>query len=58
MAKDDLVKVVAKYPSKDEKVTLWGIDFVLDGDDYVANVTAEQAESLLDAERVTKSKAK
>ena len=49
-AKD--VKVRAVYQSNDDAATLWGIDFVKDGDDLVATLSKDDANLMVIAGRV------
>jgi len=55
-----LVKVTANYGVREERATLWGVDFVQEGEGdevvYVAEVTEEVAKSLIDAKRAVKAK--
>jgi hypothetical protein len=60
MAKSDkgnLVKVIANYSVREDTATLWGVDFVKqgEGDDakYVAEVDSETSKSLIEAGRAT-----
>ncbi|MES2637351.1 MAG: hypothetical protein V4605_08500 [Pseudomonadota bacterium] len=57
---EKLVKVIANYIAREERATLWGVDFVQDGEGdelvYVAEVTEEVAKSLIDAKRAVKAK--
>lgn len=48
-----LVKVIANYDGKrNERENLWGIDFVFDGDVYVAELSKEDADAMIEAKRV------
>lgn len=49
------VKVIANYGVRDERITLWGIDFVQEGDKYTAELPEEQATELIDAGRAIKA---
>lgn len=60
-AKDgELVKVIANYGVREDYATLWGVDFIKEGEGdevyYAATVNSEIAQSLLDAKRVFKAK--
>lgn len=58
--KGELVKVVANYGVREDSATLWGVDFVKEGEGedqlYVALVDEETAKSLIDAKRAFKPK--
>jgi hypothetical protein len=58
--KVELVKVFANYGVREDSLTLWGVDFMKEGEGdevyYAATVEAEIAQSLLDAKRVFKAK--
>jgi hypothetical protein len=60
MAESKLVKVLANYNVRESKATLWGVEFVQEGEGdkavYVAEVTEEVAKSLIDAKRAVKAK--